>query len=148
MKWFLKNKLLSALIFGVVFYWLYNPADRFGIVRPGLIVYNRIPVVFFDCYIDPDGKIHLEADLTQPSNITYWLDNHVSPTQKKTTSFIPLFIGTGFNDSCKLRLSTSVLQRCRSLGFSPSSHPSREAIARYEALRLQKKECAILLKVK
>ncbi|MBN1307715.1 MAG: Mth938-like domain-containing protein [Chitinispirillaceae bacterium] len=148
MSWVFKHKLLTLFIITGAVYWFVNHSQRFGIVKEGFVVYNRIPVFFFDCYIDPDGGLHLEADLGLPSNVTYWFDNHFSVYDKKSSGLLPLLIGTGFDDSAEIAFSPDLIQRCRARGFEPRFSPSREATERYNALRGEGKTAAILLKVK
>ena len=147
MEWLWKHKLVLLLGGAAILYFIYNPAGRFGIVREGLIVYNRIPVAFFDCYIDPDGTVHLESDLRQPVNLTYWFEQHFLPYRNRSGSRIALLIGTGFNDGNRLQPDFRLLNRCSERGFSPKVMPSREAIAEFNTLREQQKKCALLLRI-
>ena len=142
----LRHKILLIIVIGIAVYALNNPSGRFGWTRKGLVVYNRIPVVFFDCSIDHDGRLYLEADLSQPVNFNYWFENHLSGNH--TDGPIPLIIGTGFGDSLDLNPDRNQLRKCRNRRFEPTLYPSREAIARFEELRSAEKKCVLLLKVK
>ena len=147
MEWLWKHKLLLVLGILAVVYWFYNPAGRFGIVRNGFVVYNRIPVCFFDCYIDPVGKLHLQGDLTKKENINYWFETHLSSRPPAQGSSIPLIIGTGMDDSTGFSPSFSLLHKCRNRHFEPKIMSSRAAIERFNSLREQEQSCALLLKV-
>ena len=149
MEFLWKHKLLLLLGIFAVFYWIYNPADRFGYVRQGLIIYNRIPVALFDCYIDPDGKLFLESDLTQPNNCNYWFEQHFTKYRHHNRDMmLPLFIGTGFDGGNQFHPSDLMLRRCRAQSFEPKIMPSPDAISRFDALRQQQKKCALLLKLR
>ncbi|MBN1760696.1 MAG: hypothetical protein JW863_20375 [Chitinispirillaceae bacterium] len=148
MDWLWKHKLVLVLGIVAVAYWFYNPADRFGYVRKGLIVYNRIPVAFFDCYIDPDGKLFLESDLSVPNNQNYWFEQHFSNYQNHTpNTAIPLYIGTGFDGAKQFHPNEEMLRKCRIRGFEPAIMSSGAAITRFNGLRQQQKKCALLLKL-
>ncbi len=147
MSWLLRHKLLTAAIVAGCVYYFVNPAGRFGIVRKGLVVYNRIPVCFFDCFVDTKGGLHLEADLESPSNLAYWLENHLQPLSDESGGTIPLLVGTGF-DSVKIVFSRELTGDCRGRGFEPHFYNSREAIERFTALREKGTPAALLLKVK
>lgn len=144
MDWLQKHKLLIVLGIAAGIYWFNNPAGRFGIVREDLVVYNRIPVAFLDCYIDPDGKLTLVSDLSEPVNVNYWFDNHFK--FNKENSPVPLIIGTGFKTE-QFKPGQKFLNRCRQYRFEPKILSSRGAIALFNELRLQGKKCALLLKI-
>ncbi len=143
MDWLLKHKLLVVLGIAAGIYWFNNPAGRFGIVREGLVVYNRIPVTFFDCYIDPDGKLTLVSDLSEPVNVNYWFENHLKSNRGNTP--VPLIIGTGFETE-QFKPGATILKRCRQYRFEPKILSSRGAITLFNELHLQEKKCALLLK--
>ena len=148
MSWLFRHKFVMLLFVAAGAYFFVNPPGRFGIVRNGFVVYNRIPVLLFDCYIDPANKIHLEGDLGIGSNITYWFENHFTSFRNKGPGLLPLLVGTGFGESVEVMLSQKMLQRCRDSGFEPRLLPSREATDLYNSLRDRDKTAAILLKVK
>ena len=145
MDWLLKHKLLVVLGIAAGIYWFNNPAGRFGIVREGLVVYNRTPVAFFDCYINPDGKLTLVSDLSDPVNVNYWFENHFKSSRENT--LVPLIIGTGFSAEL-FTPERQLLTRCRRQGFEPKILSSRGAIDLFNELRLQEKKCALLLKIR
>ena len=148
MGWLWKHKLLLVLGILAVVYWFYNPAGRFGIVRNGFVVYNRIPILFFDCYIDPAGKLYLQGDLTQKENVNYWFQNYLVKKSPGRRSTVPLFFGTGMDDSSGISPDFTLLQKCRNHRFEPKVMSSRAAIQRFNALREQEQPCALLLKIR
>ncbi|MBN1577602.1 MAG: hypothetical protein JW913_13670 [Chitinispirillaceae bacterium] len=148
MSWLFKHKVLMLFVIAGAVYWFTSPSGRFGITRKGFVVYNKIPVILFDCYIDPAGGLHLESDLGLQSNITYWFENHFSGYYNKDSGLLPLLIGTGFDDSVEIKFKPELVQRCRDRRFEPHFYPSREAIDRYTTLRGEGKTAALLLKVK
>lgn len=148
MSWIFKNKFLSLIIIAAITYWLYNPAGLFGIVRKGFVVYNRIPILFFDCYINPEGRLYLESDLTEKSNIRYWFANHFQPSTDSGNQLTPLLIGSGFSGKRSLLLNQKELQTCRNARYEPRQLPSIEAISTYNTLRKKGRKAAILLKIK
>ena len=147
MSWIFRNKLVVLLVIAGAAYFFVNPPNRFGIVRKGFVVYNRIPVCSFDCSIDPKGKLYLEADLRIKSNITYWFENHVPGHYNESGGMLPLLVGTGFGDSVEIKFSQELVKKCRRRGLEPHFYTSREAIDRYNTLRDEKSAAALLLKV-
>lgn len=147
MGWFLKHKIITLLIIGGIVYWFYNPPDRFGIYRKGFVVFKRIPIAFMDFYIDPDDKINLEGDLSTEKNVIYWFENHFSSYRNNSTSYIPLIIGTGFENSGKVAFDNELTQKCKGLRFTPKFYNSKDAIEKYNELRIEGKKAAILLKI-
>jgi hypothetical protein len=148
MEWLWKHKLVLLLGGAAILYFIYNPAGRIGIAHKGLIVYNKIPVAIFDCYIDPDGTLHLESDLSQPVNLKYWFEQHFLTYKNEDLDQIVLLIGTGFNDGTRLKPDFKLLNRCKERGFAPNVMPSQEAIEAFNTLREQQKKCALLLRIK
>ena len=149
MSWLFRNKLLILLIILGGIYWVKNPADRFGISRNGFVVYKKIPILLFDCYIDPDTKIYLEADLSKKKNITYWYNNHFTKYKKNESGKIPLIIGFGFDTSTSIAIDDTLLQKCRIEQFDPLIFEhALEAINKYNELQISGKKAAILLKIK
>lgn len=148
MSWILKNKLFFLFIIAAIIYWLYNPVGLFGVARKGFVVYNRIPILFFDCYINPEGRLYLESDLTEKNNIRYWFDNHLQSSTDSSNQFTPLLIGNGFAEKGALPLTPKDLQTCRNARYEPRQLPSTEAIIVYNSLRKKGRKVAILLKIK
>lgn len=147
MSWLFRHKLPALLIIAVAVYFFVNPSGRFGIVRKGFVVYNRIPVCFFDCSIGPKGDLYLEADLSIESNITYWFENHLPDRSGESGGPLPLLVGTGFGDKVEIKFNPELETKCRIRGFEPHFCPSREAIDRYTTLRTKETAAALLLKV-
>lgn len=148
MSWLFKHKLLVlCIIAGGIYLWV-NPSGKFGMHRKGFVVYNRIPILLFDCYINISGKLYLEEDLSRNLSINYWKENHLESSRRTTQALIPLLVGTGFGDSAQVSFKQNVMAHCRELRFEPHFYSSQEAIARYNRFREENKSVAILLKVK
>jgi hypothetical protein len=147
MSWLFKHKLLLLFIITGIWYWANNPADRFGLTRAGFVVYNKIPVFWFDCYVSPAGKLYLAADLSKSENVTYWLDNHVSVADFKTGSQFHLLVGTGFKDTNNIVFDTEQIRRLREMNCYPELLPSAEAIAKFNTIKNSGASAGILLKV-
>ena len=148
MSWFFKHKLLTLLIIAGIFYWVKNPSGQFGLHQKGFVVYNRIPIIGFDCYIDTKGKVHLESDLTQAVNLNYWFNEHLIKDRNNSLALIPLIIGTGFGEEAIKQFDMKLMQKIRQRQFEPTFIPSKKAIAYYNKLREAGKPVAILLKIK
>jgi hypothetical protein len=148
MSWLLKNKLLVLLFITGIAYWINNPAGRFGVFTKGLVIYNRIPVPFLDCYIDPAGKLYLQADLSEKGNVNYWYKEHFSKSRNNSSFSIPFFIGVGFDDTASFILSDEMLNRIRQKRFDPEQLSSPAAIGKFNRLREAGKPAGLLLKVK
>jgi len=148
MSWLFRHKFFTLLIIAVVVYWLKNPADQFGFFRKGCAIYNKIPVLFFDCYVTPAGKLHLESDLSVSTNITYWIDNHLTLDDGNGKKNNLLLIGTGYNGEKKVTLSSEQVRNLRGRQIDIKYLGSAEAIAKYNSLKANGERAAILLKVK
>ncbi len=146
MVFFWRHKILSLIIMILVFYWFYNPAGRFGIARQNFVVYNRIPVSFFDLFVKPDGGMAVELDLREKANVKYWFDNHL-PSDKITNTDLTLLVGTGF-DSAVFELDKEMISVLRKRRIITRQMPSGDAVAAYNKMKEIGKPVAVLLKVK
>jgi len=141
-----KHKILILLIIFSVVYWNTNPPHRFGFIRKGCIVYNRIPVILFDCFISADGKLHLESDLSKTANVNYWIDNHLFNARSKGSHL--LIVGTGFDNQKQIDFDQKQMKEIRENDFQIEYLPTRAAVARFNELQTRENPPAILLKVK
>lgn len=148
MSWLFKHKVLLFLLTAFLFYWIKNPAEGFGIFRKGIAVYNKKPILFFDCYISPTGKLHLESDLSKPENIAYWINNHLTLDGKDGEKVNKLIIGTGFDSVQSLSFSNQHRDLLQNRSLALEYYPSKYAVERYTSLQQQQVPCALLLKVK
>jgi hypothetical protein len=148
MTWLLQHKFFTLVIIAGAVYWFGNPSGQFGFVRQGIAIYNHIPIVFLDCYIGPDGRLHPESQLENAVNVRYWFDQHFVSYHDSGSIMLPLLIGNGFSDSSRIAIDPAMLRACRDRWFDPQSYSSPEAIEKYNALRTQGKKAAILLKLK
>ena len=82
-----RHKFLSLTVISLFFYWFYNPEGSFGIARKGFVVYNRIPVAFFDLYVNFSGKIVIEGDLRKSEMSNTGMTN-ICPVKRIYTKVI------------------------------------------------------------
>jgi len=136
MAFFWRHKILSLIIMALVFYWFYNPSGRFGIARQNFVVYNKIPVAFFDLFVKPNGGMAVELDLREKTNVKYWFDNH-----------LPSYKRTGF-DSVAFELDKKMISVLRERRIIIRQMPSGDAVAAYNTMKESGKPVAVLLKVK
>ena len=148
MMWFFHHKIVSLFIIFCAVYWFGNPPGRFGFVRDGLVVYNHIPIALLDCYIAPDGSLFPEENLSNPTNVRYWFNEHFQSYRNKESALMPLFIGNGFSGTDKIAIDPYLLQQCRESRFEPHISSSQTAIEKYNTQILAGKKAAILLKIK
>lgn len=148
MSWLLRHKFITLFIIAATLYWLKNPDDGFGFFRKGCAIYNRIPVLFFDCYVTPAGKLHLESDLSRPPNITYWIENHLTLVDENGKQNTALIIGTGFSGEKAVTLTSDQLRILRERKLTIEYLGSEEAIAKFNSLNELGTRAAILLRVK
>ncbi|NLG17226.1 MAG: hypothetical protein GX556_07860 [Fibrobacter sp.] len=146
MAFFWRHKILSLIIMALVFYWFYNPSGRFGIARQNFVVYNKIPVAFFDLFVKPNGGMAVELDLREKTNVKYWFDNHL-PSYKRTDTDLTLLVGTGF-DSVAFELDKKMISVLRERRIIIRQMPSGDAVAAYNTMKESGKPVAVLLKVK
>jgi hypothetical protein len=147
MSWFFKHKLLLLLIIAGVWYWNKNPSDRFGMTRPGFVIYNRIPVFFTDCYISPNGKLYLEEDLSKEVNVNYWIDNHLSVKDGEPLMNTPILVGTGFKDKKSIIFTPEQMKRLHDRHFSLELLSSKDVIVKYNTVVQGGQKTGILLKI-
>lgn len=145
MSWFIQHKFVTLFLLAGIFYWIKNPSHEFGYVRENLVVYNKIPLFKIDCYVAPNGKLSLEGDLSQPGNITYWLENHLNKTADPGANGI-LLVGSGFTGK-KIAFTNDQMKLLKDKSLKVVMLPSQEAIARFNELKKAGKPAGILLKV-
>ena len=142
-----KNKFIIIIIVCTIIYWVKNPASEFGFSKKGLVIFNRIPILLFDCYISPEGKLHLESDLSKPVNINYWIMNHLTLDDGKGERVNSLIVGTGFDSIPLISFTEKQKQKLRSQQIKLEYYPSRVAIKKYNKSYRENKKTAILLKI-
>jgi hypothetical protein len=146
MSFFWRHKFLSLFLISIIFFLLCNPKQRFGITKQGLVVFNRIPVAFFDIYIDPDGKLHLVEDLSKQKCFDDFVRDKIA-IRKKNNRVVSLFVGTGF-DSSVFSIEPNQENFFRDIGFKVRQVSSLRAVQLYNTNRDSGRTAAILLRVK
>jgi hypothetical protein len=63
-----------------------------------LIIFNRVPIIGFDFYINSKREIFFEDNLNEPPTIEYWLNTHMEKDSLGQRR-LNLFIGTGFDST-------------------------------------------------
>jgi len=146
MTFFFRHKFFTLLFILFIWYWFYNPANRIGLARKGIVVYNRFPIFLFDLYINPDGKMVLLEDLNKEQSDGYWYKTHFTAksSENKRTTFI---VGTGF-DSTEFVLNYNLVQKIQAQNILVKQMPSPEAIKQYNNMRDSLNSVSILLKIK
>ena len=149
MKFLWEHKLLTLLIILGTVYWLTNKPQRFGIVRNNLVVYNRIPIMFLDLYVDPDGKKMLLEDMTSPADIRHWWSERGHRlTGYRGTKEMVLVIGTGFDDTRGRDIPQEYRNRLLGNGIEIQMLPTRPATRAYNARKEAGRPVAVLLKTR
>jgi hypothetical protein len=144
MSFFFNHKFFSLLIILSILYWYINPAHKFGVVNKWVIVYNRIPVVKFDFYVDPSGGIFFEDDLANRSSLSYWFTNHLCKDPVGAQA-VDLFVGTGF-DSSSFNLNKEILDSLQTKKVYVHQLLVHEAIGQYNQAVNSGIKAAILVK--
>lgn len=142
---FWNHKIISVLLILTVFYWVKNPSNKIGFAGKGYIVYDKVPVIFFDVFINQTGKVFIQDDITDPTTLKYWADNQLQ-VDSKSNDWIPLVVGTGF-DSTKFTFPKEILEILRVRRISIKQMPTKEAIVFFNGLRDSTKPAMALIKV-
>ncbi|NLP02328.1 MAG: hypothetical protein GX089_07530 [Fibrobacter sp.] len=142
-----RHKFLSLTVISLFFYWFYNPEGSFGIARKGFVVYNRIPVAFFDLYVNFSGKIVIEGDLRKSENVKYWYDKHLSGEKNIYKGDLTLLVGTGFDSTSFFKLEQEIFSNLRDRRIFVSQMSSPRAIEKYKEMKMEGRTVAVLLKV-
>jgi hypothetical protein len=148
MSFVIRHKFILIFIALFAFYWYKNPPHRIGFAHKGIAVYNRIPVTFFDLYIGPDQKLHIEDNLGDPLVINNWIENQLHDYKELGKKRFTLFLGTGFDSTPGFKLSDTVVNKLYGLDIHLRQSSSRDAIRDYNACLDSGYTAALLLKVK
>jgi hypothetical protein len=148
MEFLKKHPYLLLLVGGVgVYLWL-NPAGRFGIARESLVIYNRMPVPLFDLYIAPDGSRTIFENLGKQSNSDELCDLLKAQERRNPAEVMTIIVGWGFGEKPLFLLSE--VRPCSRLMMNQRviEMSSSRAVRRYNEMRDQGRNVAIILKVK
>ncbi len=142
-----RNKFLVLLALLVLGYLHVNPARQFGIVRPQLVVYNRVPILFFDLFIGYDGKSELYDDVSETRSFDYFWRSE-APRLRKTDQDYVFIIGAGFEGDSRFKLDQHYEDSLLMSGVDVLRAPNPQAARKYNELKEQNRPVAILMKLK
>jgi hypothetical protein len=148
MQFFWRHKILSLFIIAGVVYWFANPWHKFGLGRPSVVVFNKVPVMFFDLYIDPEGRQIAFENLRQERNVQTWMEQKIqSLPEDPGTARLLLLVGTGFSPGAAFKLPEAAEGLLFNKGFLIKYLSSPEAMIKYNDLHDMNKPVAILLHI-
>lgn len=139
-----KHKIFSLLLVAAVAYFFVNPAGKFGYGQKNLVIFNRLPVSFFDLTISPDGKAQPIEDVGGKDALS---DFFLGFSHKSDDENVLLIVGTGF-DTPSFQLNDDKAVSLESRNVNVKQLPSREAIKLYNASVDQGRKVALLLCIK
>jgi hypothetical protein len=143
-SFFSKNPIIIVLIACVVAYFFINPGGKFGYAQKNLVIYNRIPIPYYDLYIGPNGSYKPYEDISSKEALDdIWFDLFHVPSEES----ILIIIGTGFSRSTFV-LSDEQAISIEAKGATLQQLPSRQAIKLYNSSLDQHKKVAILLNMR
>jgi hypothetical protein len=144
-----RHKILLLFVLLAAGYWYYNKAGQFGIIaNPGLIIYDRIPVAFFDLYIDFDGRNLPQDDIRDPGVRDYWWRENQAMLVVPATHERTLIVGQGFAPSDEVRLTDEQGNALRMAGVDTKVLPTRDAMRMYNTMKSAGRAVAILVRIK
>jgi hypothetical protein len=138
---FWNHKLFSLLIICGLVYWFSNPSHKFGYAGKSLVIYNRVPISFFDVYITPDGSIKPEMNLTDPQAQTDWVNDILQTPHEDE---LLLIVGTGIAKT-SFHLKDSLITKLDFQKIRVTQVPTLEAVRLYNASVDANKPTAIIL---
>lgn len=134
-------------------YLYFNPKGKFGFCTENLVIYNRMPIPYFDLLVNSKGEKFPLENLNKPlafedvyKKITK-LHGELKEAESKNREFV-LIVGTGFGEKpiFSLQNKTNIINSLRWLPILEM--PSRRAVKEYNSLAGKGKYVAILLKIK
>jgi hypothetical protein len=138
------HKIFSLFLIATIAYFFVNPAHKFGYAQKNLVVFNRLPVSFFDFAISADGSAQPIEDINKKDALT---DFFIELSRKQDDENVLLIVGTGF-DRASFQLSDDKAVSLEGRNISVRQLPSREALKLYNSSVDQGKKVAMLLCIK
>jgi hypothetical protein len=139
-----KHKIFSLFLIAIIAYFFVNPSHKFGYNQKNLVIFNRLPVSFFDLSISAGGSAQPIEDLNKKDVLTdYFFDLSRKPDDEN----VLLIVGTGF-DRPSFQLSDDKAISLEAKNISVKQLPSREAIKLYNESVDQGKKVGLLLCIK
>lgn len=139
-----KNPILIVLIAFVVGYFFINPGGKFGYAQKNLVIYNRIPIPYYDLYIGPDGFHKPYEDISSKEALDDIVFNLFHGPSEES---ILIIVGTGFSRPTFV-LSDETVIAWEAKGATVQQLPSRQAIKLFNSSIDQHKKVAILLSLR
>jgi hypothetical protein len=139
-----KNPFLLIFVACVVAYFFINPGGKFGYAQKNLVIYNRIPIPFYDLYIGPNGSYKPYEDISSKEALdNIWFDLFHGPSEESTL----IIVGTGFSRPTFV-LSDELAISLEAKGATLQQLPSPQAIKLFNSSVDQHKKVAILLSLR
>jgi hypothetical protein len=139
-----KHKVFSLLLGLGLAYFFVNPLHKIGFATGNLVVYNRIPIFFFDAYIASDGSLKPLINISGADDRHDWMELLRNETPGED---FQLIVGTGFGRQSFL-LSDTIALQLGARNISISQVPSALAVQQYNAAIDQHRKVAMLLSVR
>jgi hypothetical protein len=138
---FWHHKFLTLAFACLAAFFVISPSGKFGYAKKNLVVFNRVPISFFDLYVSPEGKSKPVEDITRKETLDdIFFGFFLTPRDEK----ILLIVGMGFDQST-FALSDERAVSLEAKGVSLKQMPSRDAIKLYNASVDEHKKVALLL---
>lgn len=141
---FWKHKIFSLFLIGVCAYFFVNPAHKFGYCQKNLVIFNRLPVSFFDLSISVKGAAMPLEDINNKDALADFF-SELSGKPDDETVF--LIVGTGFKSPLFV-LPDEKTVSLESRNITVKQVPSKEAVGLYNSSMDQGRKTALLLAIK
>jgi hypothetical protein len=139
-----KHKIFSLFLIAVIAYFFVNPSGKFGYCQKNLVIFNRLPVSFFDLSISADGSALPLEGLNKKDALN---DFFIELSQKSGDENVLLIVGTGFGRP-SFQLDDSKALSLEARNINVRQLPSREAVKLYNTSAGLGKKVALLLRIK
>ncbi len=138
------HKIVSFFLILIAAYFFVNPANKFGYGQKNFVIFNRLPVSFFDLCISENNTIQPVEDITKKSNLEDFFN---VLNQKPNDEALLLIVGTGFL-SPAFQLDDALATSFAAKNISIRQLPSKEAMQLYNSCKTEHKNVALILCVK
>ncbi|HUI91508.1 MAG TPA: hypothetical protein VLX68_04585 [Chitinivibrionales bacterium] len=139
-----KNKIFLIIVACAVAYFFFNPGGKFGFAQKNLVIYNRVPLMFYDLYVGPNGSPKPVEEISGKETLQdIWNDLFSIPPEEN----ILIIIGSGFSRPTFV-LNDETVIAIEAKGATIKQLPSPQAIKLFNASVDQHKKVAILLRLR
>jgi hypothetical protein len=125
-------------------YLFVNPANKFGYGQKNFVIFNRLPVSFFDLCVAENNAPQPIEDINKKNSLE---DFFVGLNQKAIDEPLLLIVGTGFLSEA-FRLNDEKTMSLEAKNVSVRQMPSRQAMDLYNTSKKENKKVALILCVK